>query len=171
MNPTRRTASAVWIVILCILLVAVSALAFVLVNRDWKAKDEIAALQSEIETLQAQSEQAQAAIDAMIPLQEENEDLLAENDRLNDLLKTTEKKLADVQDDLAVAEQEKKRLATENETLSGEAIRLTEELRVANESLAKERDTVISLNKEVSQLKAAIEEAYQRINNAQDYLE
>ena len=171
MNPTRRTASAVWIVILCILLVAVSALAFVLVNRDWKAKDEITALQSEIETLQAQSEQAQAAIDAMIPLEEKIDNLLAENDRLNDLLKTTEKKLADVQDDLAVAEQEKKRLATENETLSGEAIRLTEELRVANESLTKERDTVISLNKEVSQLKAAIEEAYQRINNAQDYLE
>lgn len=171
MNPTRQTASVVWIVILCVLLVAVSALAFMLVNRDWKAKDEIAALQAEVETLQAQSEQAQAAIDAMIPLQEKNDNLQTETDRLNDLLKASEKELSDVKNDLAVAEQEKKRLATENETLSGEAIRLTEELRVANESLSKERDLVISLTKEKNELQAAIEEANQRINNALDYLE
>lgn len=170
MTPTRRTVSTVWIVVLCILLVAVSALAYVLVNREWKAKDEIAALEAEVETLRSQEEAAQAAIDSVIPLQDENNALRAEVENLNDLLSDRTKELEDSDAALQKALAEAEALSDKNEALTDEAESLTEQLRVANESLTRERDLVISLTKEKNELQAAIEEANQRINNALDLL-
>lgn len=170
MTPTRRTVSTVWIVVLCILLVAVSALAYVLVNREWKAKDEIAALEAEVETLRSQEEAAQAAIDSVIPLQDENNALRAEVESLNGLLSDRTKELEDSDAALQKALAEAKALSDKNEALTDEAESLTEQLRVANESLTRERDLVISLTKEKNELQAAIEEANQRINNALDLL-
>lgn len=170
MTPTRRTVSAVWIVVLCILLVAVSALAYVLVNREWKAKDEIAALEAEVEALRSQEEAAQAAIDSVIPLQDENSALRAEVESLNGLLNDRTKELEDSDVALQKALADAENLADQNEALTAEAESLTEQLRVANESLTRERDLVISLTKEKNELQAAIEEANQRINNALDLL-